>query len=173
MKKITTLLFVLACMFACNSVLHAQTKFNVPANYELVVKEDYAKYEADIITASKWLEETDLDQDEDKRKEVNAFVMKWIIGSPTVSIGLSEKITNLYGKNSQLLVNYMAAYSAYWLQNKGTAVKSAAIKAGLVSMMKVYKKDIKIKKSKEMEKLIKLADENKIDDYINENLQSL
>lgn len=171
MKKITTLLFALACMFVCNSILLAQTKFNVPANYELVVKEDYAKYEADIIAASKWLEETDLDRDEDKRKEVSAFVMKWIIGSPTVTIDLSEKISKIYGKNTSLLINYMAAYSAYCLQNKSSATKPAATKAGLISMMNAYKKDINIKKSKEMEKLIKLTEENKLEEYIAENFK--
>jgi hypothetical protein len=171
MKKINSLLPVLICMFVFNTDILAQTKFNVPPNYELNVKEDYAKYEADIITASKWLEEIDHDRDEDKRKEVSAFVMKWIIGSPTVTIDLSEKISKLYGKNAKLLINYMAAYSAYWLQNKSAATKPAAIKAGLISRMKVYKKDIDIKKSKEMDKLIKLTEENKLDQYISENFQ--
>lgn len=171
MKKITRLLFALTCMFTFNTVTLAQTKFTVPANYQLVVKEDYAKYEADIITASKWLEETALDQDEDKRKEVSSFVMKWIIGSPTVTIDLSDKISKIYGKNAQLLINYMAAYSAYWLQNKSSATKPAATKAGLISMMNVYKKDINIKKSKEMEKLIKLTEDGNLDKYIAENFQ--
>ena len=38
-------------------------------------------------------------------------------------------------------------------------------------MMNVYKKGIEISKSKEMEKLIKVTDENKIDDYINEKFK--
>lgn len=169
MKKIITLLSLLTCTLAFNSSVLAQTKFNVPENYELNVKEDYVRYEADIIAAAKWLEEIDLDKDEAKRKEVSAFVMKWIIGSPSVSVELNEKIMKLYGKNASILINYMAAYSAYWLQNKSSATKPAAIKAGLTSMMKVYKKDIEIKKNKDMDKLIKLTEENKLDDYIVEN----
>jgi hypothetical protein len=35
-------------------------------------------------------------------------------------------------------------------------------------MMNVYKKGIEISKSKEMDKLIKLTDDNKLDDYIND-----
>jgi hypothetical protein len=171
MKKITRLLSILMLVFIFNTTISAQTKFNVPANYQLNVKEDYAKYEADIITAAKWLEEIDLDQDEAKRKEVSAFVMKWILGSPTVNVDLTQKIMDLYKKNDKILINYMAAYSAYWLQNKATATKSAGIKAGLISMMHVYKKDIAIKKNKEMDKLIKLTEENKLDQYIAENFK--
>ncbi len=158
-------------MLVFNTAISAQTNFNVPTNYQLNVKEDYAKYESDIITAAKWLEEIDLDKEEDKRKEVSSFVMKWIIGSPTVSVELSQKIMDLYKKNDKLLINYMGAYSAYWLQNKSTATKAAGVKAGLVSMMNVYKKDIEIKKNKEMDKLIKLTEENKLDQYIAENFK--
>jgi hypothetical protein len=171
MKKIINRLAILTLILAFKTGIFAQTNFTVPANYEFNVKEDYAKYEADIITASKWLEEIDLDKDEAKRKEVSAFVMKWIIGSPTVSVELNEKIMKLYNKNDKILINYMAAYSAYWLQNKSSATKPAAIKAGLISMMNVYKKDISIKKNKDMDKLIKLTEENKLDEYIAENFK--
>jgi len=171
MKNITRFLSIIMLILVFTTTVSAQTKFNVPANYQLNVKEDYAKYEADIITAAKWLEEIDLDRDEDKRKEVSSFVMKWIIGSPSVSVELSEKIMNLYNKNDKILINYMAAYSAYWLQNRSTATKPAAVKAGLISMMNVYKKDIQIKKNKEMGKLIKLTEEGKLDQYIAENFK--
>ena len=171
MKKITRLLSILMLILVFSKNISAQTKFNVPANYQLVVKEDYAKYEADIITAAKWLEEIDLDRDEDKRKEVSSFVMKWIIGSPSVSVELSEKIMDLYKKNDKILINYMAAYSAYWLQNKSAATKPGGVKAGLTSMMNVYKKDINIKKNKEMDKLIKTTGEGKLDEYIAENFK--
>ncbi|MEP7239016.1 MAG: hypothetical protein ABI685_14150 [Ferruginibacter sp.] len=172
MKKIINRLSILTIILAFSTGISAQTNFNVPPNYEFNVKEDYARYETDIITASKWLEEIDLDKEEAKRKEVSSFVMKWILGSPTVSVGLSEKIMKLYEKNDKILINYMAAYSAYWLQNKTTATKSAGVKAGLVSMMNVYKKGIKIKKNKEMDKLIKLTEEAKLDEYVSENLQA-
>jgi predicted Fe-Mo cluster-binding NifX family protein len=62
----------------------------------------------------------------------------------------------------------MASYSAYSLENKN-ADKIAATKAGIISMINVYKKGISISKSKEMEKAIKALDQNKLDEYIAKN----
>jgi hypothetical protein len=158
----------LGLVFGLASVLtaQAQTKFEIPPNVELKTKDDYAKYETAIIAAAKWLEETDLNKEADKREQVNAFVLQWLSGSPTISVDINEQLGKTYGKNIQLLGIYLASYTRNFLENKGTATKFTATKAGLVSMMNVYKRGIGISKSKEMEKLIKLTDENKLDDYI-------
>ena len=146
--------------------LSAQTTFEIPQNVELKVKEDYAKYEPAIVQATKWLEETDLDKETDKRKQVNSFVVQWILGCPTINIDIVEQLGKIYGKNEQLLILYMASYSSYFIENQSTATKQTAAKAGLRSIMNVYKKGIAITKSKEMEKLIRLTEENKLDEYI-------
>jgi len=166
--KLITLIFILAIT---TTTISAQTKFEVPQNVELKVKEDYAKYETDMINAAKWLEETDLDKETVKRKEVGNFAMQWIMGCPTFNIDLTEQLTKIYGKNLDLLLLYMASYSRYFLENKTTATKPAGIKAGLLSIMAVYKKGILITKSKEMDKLIKATDDNKLDDYIKDKFK--
>jgi hypothetical protein len=165
--------FLFCLLFLLTSILsaHAQTRFEVPQDVQLNAKDDYAKYEPAIIDAAKWLEETDLDKEADKRKEVSSFVLKWISGSPDVDVELTEKLAKIYGKNFQLLTIYLASYARYFLENKNTATRFSATKAALTSMMNVYKKGIGISKSKEMEKLIKLTDSNKLDDYINENFK--
>ena len=165
--------FLFCLLLASTSIssVYAQTIFEVPQNVELSSKDDYAKYEPAIIDAAKWLEATDLDKEADKRKEVNSFVLRWVSGSPTISIDITEKLAKLYGKNAQLLGIYLASYARDFLENKNTATRFSATKAALTSMMNVYKKGIDISKSKEMEKLIKLTDENKLDDYISENFK--
>jgi hypothetical protein len=165
--------FLFCLLLASTSIssVYAQTIFEVPQNVELSSKDDYAKYEPAIIDAAKWLEATDLDKEADKRKEVNSFVLRWVSGSPTISIDITEKLAKLYGKNAQLLGIYLASYARNFLENKNTATRFSATKAALTSMMNVYKKGIDISKSKEMEKLIKLTDENKLDDYISENFK--
>ena len=161
------------CLVLLSCLLHsnAQTQFEVPQNIELNVASDYEKYEKDIIDASKWLEETDLDKEIEKRQQVNTFVVQWISGSPTVTVDITDRLGKIYGKNLQLLGMYLASYSRNFLENKGSATKLPATKAGLISMMNVYKKGIGIKKTKEMEKLIKLSSDNKFDEYVNENFQ--
>jgi len=165
MKK-TIITFVITLFAAISAT--SQTKFDLPQNIELKTESDYAKYENDIISAAKWLEETDLNQETDKRKQVDVFIIKWMSGTPKITVELSESLIKLYGENNELMVLYMASYSAYSLENEN-ANKTAAIKAGIVSMINVYKKGISIKKSKEMEKAIKAFDQNKLDEYIAKN----
>ena len=165
MKKII-ITFVLT-LFAAISVT-SQTKFDLPQNIELNKASDYAKYENDIVSAAKWLEETDLNQEAKKRKQVDVFIIKWVSGTPNFTIDMNQSLIKLYGDNHELLVLFMASYSAYSLENKN-ANKTAATKTGIVSMINVYKKGISIKKSKEMEKAIKALDQNKLDEYIQKN----
>ncbi|KAF2511444.1 hypothetical protein EYY60_08405 [Flavobacterium zhairuonense] len=163
-KTIITFLITVCAAISVNS----QTKFDLPENIELKRDSDYAKYENDIVSAAKWLEETDLDKETDKRKQVDAFIIKWVSGTPNITVEMNSSLMKLYGKNNELLALYMASYSAYFLQNT-TADKTAAVKAGIISMINVYKKGISIAKSKEMEKAIEAFDQNKFDEYIAKN----
>src|SRR5579871_6789792 len=95
------LLFSTLILIAFTNI-HAQTKFEVPKNLELKTKEDYAKYEPTIVDAAKWLEETDLDKERNKRKDVNAFILEWVSGSPTVTVDIDQNLAKIYGKNTQL-----------------------------------------------------------------------
>ncbi|MES2288015.1 MAG: hypothetical protein V4547_20175 [Bacteroidota bacterium] len=166
MKRIKFLLLTFALTILIFKNISAQTTFNVPQNVELKADEDYAKYEKDIVAATKWLETIDLNKETEKRKETNAFVLKWITGSPTISISLTEQLQKIYGKNAELLLIYMASYASFFLENKSTATAFTATKAGLISIMNVYKKRIEISSNKEMDKLIKLNEEGKLDNYI-------
>lgn len=164
-RKIFLPYFVIAVTFMTN--MKAQVSFEVPQSIELKTNDDYTKLEPSIIDAAKWLEETDLNKEPKKRQQVSAFVLQWVTGSPTVSIDLTESLMKIYGKNTDLLSIYLASFSRNFIENKDKATKFLATKAALLSIMKVYKKGINISKSKDMEKLIKLTNENKLDDYIN------
>lgn len=171
MTKTKTILCCLVIALTSILTVQGQTNFEVPQNVELKTNDDFTKYETAMIDAAKWLEETDLNKEEDKRKQVNFFVLQWISGSPTVSVEMNVELSKIYGKNVDLLGIYLASYTRNYLENKTTATKFSATKAGLISMMNVYKKGIKISKNKEMDKLIKLTADNKLDDYINEKFK--
>lgn len=166
-------LILLACVFATINftTLYAQLKFDVPQNVELKSKEDYSKYETTVIDAANWLEETDLNKETEKRQQVNSFVIQWVSGTPDITVDLTEQLGKIYGKNAQLLTVYMASYAKNFLENKNSATKFTATKAGLISIMNVYKKGIEITKSKEMDKLIRLTEGNKLDDYIKDKFK--
>lgn len=168
MKRI--LFVLLSCGMLVSITAKSQTVFNMPQNIVLTTKEDYVNYENDIINAAKWLEETPLNSEIEKRKEITAFVVTWISGSPNVSVMIHSNLTKLYGKNLPLLGIYLASYARHFLENKETATTFSGNKAALISMMTVYKKGINIEKNKEMEKLIKLSNSNKLDAYVKTKL---
>jgi hypothetical protein len=74
-------------------------EFEAPKNYVLSKKEDYVKYEADILKSIDWLTTTPLNINLEKRKVVNTFVMKWLTGSPNISISIKPEIVNFMDPN--------------------------------------------------------------------------
>lgn len=143
----------------------------VPANYQLNTKEDYAKFEADIITAAKWLLATPLNEQSDKREQVSSFVVKWISGSPTVNVEINPTIMDFEKKNPGILVLYMAASAKYVLENNYSKDMRAKHRAALRDMISVYKSGKGIHKDKKMDKLAKSDEEGKLDEWIAVNLK--
>ena len=168
MKIITPFLIVL--ILSTTNISYSQ-EFAVPADYQLTTKEDYAKYEKDIISAAKWLIATPLKEQQDKRKEVSAFVIKWVNGSPTVNVEINPTIMDFEKKNSGMLVLYMAASAKYVLENNYSTDMRAKHRAALRDMIGVYKSGKDIQKDKKMDKLVKSEEEGKLDEWIAENLK--
>jgi hypothetical protein len=149
--------------------IHAQDRPNFPT--ELKTKEDYAKYEPLVKETADWLEETDLDKQPDIRLEANAFIVKWLAGSPTVTITVESHLMKLVDKNPLLIPIYMARYSSYCITNNAYKDELEPTKAGLQAIVKVYKKGIGITKDKTLEKLSKAIDQQQLDEYVAKNLK--
>lgn len=150
------------------SAYHAQAQQlpDLPGEKELRVKEDYAKYEPLVKEVADWLEETDLDKQTEVRRKAGSFILNWIMGSPTVTIEVTNNDTEMMKKNPSLYFIYMARYASYCITNKSYQDKVAPMKAGLTAVAKVYKKAIEIKKTKALDKLVLAIDDNKLDEYI-------
>lgn len=155
-------IILLAIVFVAKQVI-GQSKFELPKNIELKTREDYAKYEGTIIGAQKWMEETDLDQQMEKRRAINQFIVQWVSGSPTVIINLDESLTQLTEKNPDLLALYFASYSKYIIEHKSNPSHFNAARAALTSVSKVYRKGIDVYRSKKLESL---KDSTQIEEYI-------
>jgi hypothetical protein len=134
--------------------MHAQVDFTVPENYAFVSREDYVTYEGDIINASKWLDQTPLEKETTKRKEVEGFVLTWVSGSSSVTLTLYPKMIDYTEKNN-LLITLIAGYSRYVLEHKDSPDGVKAMAAGLTSIMGVYEISTSKKKEPLIEKMIK------------------
>lgn len=145
--------------------------FEVPKDYSLKVAEDYAKYEKDIIEASKWLKSTSFDGQYEKRKEAFLFVFKWVNGSPTVFVEINDNILDFEKKNPGMLILFMAGCAQYVLENNYSKDMNAKYKFALKGMIEVYKGGKGIVKDKKMEKLVKSDEAGELDQWLLDNLK--
>lgn len=166
--SVISLLLGIQCLY-----VQGQDLPKFPKEDELKTKEDYVKYEPLVKETAEWLEETDLDKQVDVRMMANAFIIRWLSGSPTVTIEIEAIHSKLADKNPQLLAIFLARYCSYCIANNSYKNSLEPTKAGLLAMVKVYKKGIAVKKDKAIEKLGAAVDEGKLDDYIAKNFKTV
>lgn len=162
--------FLLLCFFCISFFAKAQD-YSIPANYKLGCSEDYAQYEKDIIQASKWLVQTPLNEQSQKRLDVSQFVFKWVNGSPTVNVEITPAIMDFEKKNPGMLIIFMASSARYVLENNYSTDVNAKHKAALHDMVTVYKTGKGIEKDKKMDKLVKADETGNLDGWMKTNLK--
>ena len=138
---------------------------------KLVLKtaDDYAKYEKDVINAARWLQDTPFNVKVLQRKQVSAFIVKWVGGSPTVLVEMYPVILDFDQKNEGMLVLFMAGCARYVLENNDTTDAKAKYMFAFRGLISMYKSGNGISKDKKMEKLIKLDESGKLDEWLKEN----
>jgi hypothetical protein len=156
------------CLLLLFSMQAFSQDFEVPGDYSFEKKEDYARYEKDIIAASKWLFANPLDKQTFKRKGVAKFVAEWVLGSPTVEVELNEVIMDFEKKNPGMMVLFMAGCSQYVLENNYSKDVLAKHRFALQAMINYYKGDNGVNKDKKLDKLVKQAEAGKLDEWIEE-----
>lgn len=164
LKTTLTLLFT----FIFSSASFAQTSELL--DYLPKTKEEFVASEKKVISTINWLEDTPLDQEADTRKGQYALLVAWITNSPTVTIEVSSKILTFTKKNSDLLIIFMGGWTKYCLENNYSKDLIKGNTAGIKSAIKVYKKDVGIKKDKAMDKLIELDDNGELEKWVTEQL---
>lgn len=172
MKTLNPLLILLLILLG-NSVVFAQ-EFTVPQNYSFESKDDFAKYEKDVIACVNWPENTPLKQGSKKRVEANAFFIQWLTGAPNVSISINPNVLTFTKKNKDLLVIFMGGWTKFVLENpefNKDMVKGNV--EGIKSAIRFYQKNLGdgIKKDKNMRKLISLDEEGTLESWVKEQLE--
>ena len=166
MKRIFFLLFLFTSFI---SKTHSQ-EFQVPENVTLNTKEDYVNSEKDVINAAKWLEATQLGKETDKRVKVNAFVLMWLTGSPTVTVELNKFCTDLTDRNPHLLGVFLASYARYALENNYSKDKLKGNTAAIKGMINCYNLGGDAKKNKLLDKAVAADKNGKLEDWVKENI---
>lgn len=169
MKRITIAAMLLLSLLTVKSF--AQDAAPIPATYTLQAKEDYAKYAPDFVKTVDWLQKASWNQDISVRKPANAFVMKWVIGAPDMTISIDEATAKLGEKNSELLLIYVGNYAKYAIENKGYTDKYAPVVAGLRAAIAKYQAETAKVKDPFIEKLADTDKDGKLEDWAKSNIK--
>lgn len=160
MYRIKTLIILL---FVSISALAQELE--IPNDLKLEKAEDYQKTEPLVIRSVEWLLKTPVSENPEKRKEVHTFLMKWMTGSPTVSIALVSGIVPL--DSSDCLMSFMGGWTKYSLENEYSKNKIACAVAGAENAIAFYEKNkSELGKNADMEKLIKQQKKGTLKKYI-------
>lgn len=170
MNSIAKIPLLLIAVFIANTALCQD--FEVPVNYKLDKSEDYAPYEKRIIACIDWLEKTPINEEKEKREAAKKFLMKWIEGSPNVTIELQGFITTFADKNPELLLAFMGGWTKFVLENpEYLKDKVRGNVAGLRSLLKVYSMGNGMKKDKDIDKLVKLSEDGDLKNWVESQLR--
>lgn len=159
-------LFVIALCLMFSQAIWAQ-KFTVPAIPGEIEETEYANYVQDFNRCMDWLESHA--PSATQRKDVNAFVVWWMIGSPDVHIEVNADAANF--NNGELLVLYMGGWARHSISNPD-ASKADGSMAGIETVINYYLKykDF-IGKNKMAEKLIKMKKKGTLRQYVEDSLK--
>ena len=163
-------LFSVVIISLFTTFVNAQSTFTVPYNYKLKEKSDYDKYSQDIVKATEWLLNTPSNEEPNKRVTVNKFVIKWVMGSPSVTITLNEYV--MFKGSPDYFPILAGAWSSENIKSGNYDDHLAGALAGVEAVIEYYEKNSsRLKKSKLIKKYISLKKKGKLKSYLEEKMK--
>ncbi|MFT4545396.1 MAG: hypothetical protein ACI9EQ_001870 [Bacteroidia bacterium] len=146
-----------------------KTPYTIPAEYSFST-DGFKNYEITMIECVNWLENSPLDQDEEKRSKAVKFMNDWLDGSPDVNIELNDKIMIFSEKNPILTDAFKGGWARLVIKDSERAKDVMGCNlAGIISAMNVYQLRGR-KKDKGMESLLKLMKKNELSGWVKTQL---
>jgi len=162
-----TILF-LACALLTTS-LFAQD-FTVPQDLTLETEADYAAQNDNIVAAVTWLRDTHINNETKKRTRINAYLLQWLTGTPTMTLSLNADLAD-YGECADCLMLYMGGYAKTVIESGNKDDQLAANLGAINTLITFYEKSKGgIGKVKSIEKFIKLRGKGKLEAAITKML---
>lgn len=148
MKKI---LLILTAFVMAQAAMAQQ--FSLPIMPAKMWPSDYAKYETDVLNCCNYLLTADPAFNHPKHEECSSFLVRWLAGSPQVSVALSADLVD--SQKGDLLVAYLSAWTRHAVQYK-TDSPLVCANVAVEETLRYYETyKSYIGKSKLMEKLLK------------------
>lgn len=165
---ILTPIRTLALVFAFFSqfLAHAQGKCpELPKDYVWNSPEDYRKDTELVKKTLRWLSMAPLNVDLAKRSEANAFVLKWLSGSPDLIMAIDTSKLTFIEEHPELLDTFIHGMALAYL-SKGNSISNAdAHAAGFQAVVQVAEQSKTLSKSRCLKPLFKAARKNEMKKY--------
>lgn len=162
MKKLK-LMTALLLLFVGGNVMAQELE--IPEDIKLETAADYEVTEALVLESIAWLQDNPVASNPTKRKELNRFLIKWISGSPSVTIELLSGLAPI--DCPECLISFMGGWTKYSLENDYSKNKIEGALAGAESSIAFYEKNkAELGKNSDIEKMIKQQKKGKLRKYV-------
>ena len=99
--------------------------------------------------------------------DANTFIMKWLSGTPKITIDVRPEIVTFMEMNPDLLMVFMCGWTKYALESKDFENALSGNLKGVESVMEYYQKNKdNLIKDKNVEKYIKMKEKGTLEEYI-------
>ncbi len=164
MKNLSTLLLLL---FLGTHAIAQEPE--IPNNITLETPADYEAVEALVLESIEWIQKTPITENPNKRKELNSFLIKWISGSPTVTIALQQGLAPI--ECAECLIAFMSGWTKYSLENNYSSDQLEGALAGAERAIAFYEKNKGVLgKNSDLEKMLKQQKKGKLKAYVQSKL---
>lgn len=151
--------------------------FDIPTDYKLETKDDYAYLEQDVVKAVDWLIENPADKQIKKRTKIHFFLFKWVKKNPYFTFDTSNEIATFLD-SADCIAIFMGGMAKYSIENKDFSDKFNKNLAGVKYVIEFYKNNKKFFKKnkylkntrKSIEKYIALQESKELEKFIKNNL---
>ena len=159
----------LLIIFLMSVGLSAYTQPDIPEKFLLETKEDYDAQEDLVKDCLKWLLKQPLHKEMNKRNELNAFVMIWLSGSPTVELNIKSSAMPFLDTDEELFFTFVHGMALYKMNHPDETDEVKLHTQGLISVAEqILQSEDHVKKTKEIKKLLKVYKKGSMNSYVRE-----
>ena len=169
MKNILLIFIGLFLFGGCASIEKEQASsqvFEIPKNYSFETENDYKKYEVDILKCIEYLENAPVNDLSDNRQKINTFFLEWLSGVPYVHVKIDNTVLEICRENPNFLMIFMGGWTKYTLLHLEDQNEVNGFLAGIEAVLDVYRKGNDVKTDEKILALIKIQDEGRLKDLI-------
>ncbi len=159
---------ILTLALLCYAVGLSGQEFSVPKGYKFSKADDYAEHESNVVKCFDWLMSTPMNEQTSKRDKASAYLVQWLMGSPTVNVQVNKTIAP-FMENADLLMIFMGGWAKYAIESKDKSKVEGNLH-GLNAVIDYYQQNkAGIGQNKDIEKFIKMKGKGKLKSFIEKN----